>query len=117
MKATNRMRRHTAQSAPWGSSLPLIKTKSGEPGNAVDRFGVVSQRRVAFAATPSLSREYDEPKKPDNPRGCQLRVGSLNVGTMLGRDGELADMAYRGGLDFCCPSCFQETRQRGRLIK
>ena len=67
-----------------GSSLPLVKTKSGEPGNAVDRLGVVSRQRVAFAAAPSLGQEYDEPKKPDNPRGCQLRVGSLNVDTMKG---------------------------------
>src|SRR5437867_1166321 len=114
MKATNRMRRRTARSAPWGSSLPVVKTKSEEPGSAVDRVGVVSRQRIAFAATSSPSREYDEPKKPDNPRGCQLRVGSLNVGTMSGRDGELADMAYRRGLYFCC---FQETRWRGEANK
>src|SRR3989441_6099388 len=65
-------------------------------------------------ATPSPSREYDEPKKPDNQRGCQLRVDSLNVGTMSGRDGELADMAYRRGLDFFC---FQETRWKGKANK
>src|SRR6267154_2717223 len=53
-------------------------------------------------------------KKPDNPWDCQLRVGSLNVGTMSGRDGELADIAGRRGLDFCC---FQETRCRGEANK
>src|SRR6267154_2805533 len=114
MKATNRLRRRTARSALWGSPLPLVKTKSGEPGSAVDRVGMVSQQRVALATTTSSNRVYDEPKKPDNPRGCQLRVGSINVGTMSGRDGELADMAGRRGLGFCC---FQETRWRGDANK
>src|SRR6267154_6214465 len=102
MKATNRLRRRTARSAPWGSPLPFVKTKSGEPGSAVDRVGMVSQQRVALAATTSSSRVYDEPKKPDNPRGCQVRVGSLNVGTMTGIDGEMADMAGRRGVDLRC---------------
>src|SRR6267154_2195756 len=94
----------------WKDYIRNFKTQSGEPGSAVDRVGMVPRRRVAFADASSSSRAYDEPKKPDNPRGCQLRVGSLNVGTMAGRDGELADMAGRRGLDFCC---FQETRWRG----
>src|SRR6267154_900552 len=110
MKATNRLRRRTACSALWGSPLPLVKTQSGEPGSTVDRVGMVPRRRIAFADASSSSRAYDEPKKPDNPWGCQLRIGSLNVGTTSGRDGELADMAGRKGLDFCC---FQETRCRG----
>src|SRR6267154_5973299 len=114
MKATNRLRRHTARSAPWGSPLPLVKTKSGEPGSPVVRVGMVSQQRAAFTATTSSCRDSEEPKKPDNPRSCQLRVGSLNVGAMSGRDGELADMAGRRGLDFCC---FQETRCRGESNK
>src|SRR6267154_359041 len=112
MKATNRLRRRTARSAPWGSPLPLVKTKSGEPGSAVYRVGMGSQQRVALAAATSSSRVYDEPKKPDNPRGCQLRVGYLNVRIMSGRDDELADMAGRRGLDFCC---FQETRWKGEV--
>src|SRR6267154_5521057 len=53
MKATNRLRQRTARSAPWGSPLPLVKTKSGEPGSAVDRVGMVSQQRIALAATTS----------------------------------------------------------------
>src|SRR6267154_911403 len=109
MKTTNRLRRRTARSALWGSPLPLVKTQSGEPGSAVDRVGMVPRRRVAFADASSSSRAYDEPKKPDNPRDCQLRVRSLNVGTLKERDGELADMAGRRGLNFCY---FQETRCR-----
>ena len=114
MKATNRRRRRTARSAPWGSPLPLVKTKSGGPGSTVDRVEVVPQQRVDFAAAPSHSRGYDELKKPDNPRGCRLRVGSWNVGSMSCRDGELAEMAHRRGLDFCC---FQETKWKGEANK
>ena len=35
-----------------------------------------------------------------------LRIGSVNVTLMKKRDGEVADMAARRCLDFCC---FQET--------
>src|SRR5437867_13367157 len=46
--------------------------------------------------------------------GCQLRVGSWNVRSMKGRDGELADMAGRRRLDLCC---FQETKWKGKGVK
>src|SRR2546425_6553109 len=110
MTETTKMRQRTALSATWGSPLPLVKTQSGEPGSAVDRGGLVPQRRTAFDAASSHSRVYDELKRPDNKRGCRLRVGSWNVGTMSGRDGEVADMAGRRCLDFCC---LQETRWGG----
>src|SRR3989441_3571339 len=74
MRITTENGRRTARGTTRGSPLPLVSTQSGEPGDAVDRAGVGLQRRIAFAATPSPSRVYDEPKKPDNPRGCQLRV-------------------------------------------
>src|SRR3989441_2848700 len=106
--------RRAARGTTRGSPLPLVSTQSGEPGDAVDRAGAALQRRIVFAATPSTSRVYDEPKKADNPRGCQLRVGSWNVGSMKGRDGELADMAGRRRLDFCC---FQETKWKGKGVK
>src|SRR3989441_10883632 len=114
MTDTTKMRRHTARSAMWGSPLPLVKTQSGEPGSAVDRGGLVPQQRTAFDVASSHSRVYDELKRPDNPQGCRLRVGSWNVGTMSGRDGEVADMAGRRGLDFCW---FKETRGRGARNK
>src|SRR2546425_11402713 len=61
-----------------------------------------------------LSRVYDELNRPDNPRGCWLRVGAWNVGTMSGRNGDVANMAGRRCLDFCC---LQETRWRGASNK
>ena len=40
----------------------------------------------------------------------KLRVGTVNVGTMSRRSGEIAEMAGRRKLDFCC---VQETRWKG----
>src|SRR5207248_1860595 len=53
-----------------------------------------------------------------NPRGRtgglwtngKIRIGTVNVGTLRGREAELVDMAGRRSLDFCC---LQETRWRG----
>ena len=42
--------------------------------------------------------------------GSFLRVGSVNVGSMVGRSGEVVEMVGRRGLDFCC---LQETRWKG----
>ena len=39
-----------------------------------------------------------------------LIIGTLNVGSMKGRSGEVADMAARRRLDFCC---LQETMWKG----
>ena len=43
-----------------------------------------------------------------------LRIGTLNVGSMKGRSGEVADMAARRRLDFCC---LQETRWKGGSVR
>ena len=43
--------------------------------------------------------------------GCvSLRIGSVNVSSLKGKDGEVVNMAVEGRLDFCC---LQETRWRG----
>src|SRR5271163_4445121 len=44
----------------------------------------------------------------------RLRVGSVNVGSLTGRSGEVADMCERRCLDFCC---LQETRWKGGSAK
>src|SRR5258706_16289438 len=46
--------------------------------------------------------------------GVGLRIGTLNVGSMRGRSGEVVSMAERRKLDFCC---LQETRWRGGSAK
>jgi len=43
-------------------------------------------------------------------RGSVMRIGTANVGTLNGRDGEVVNMANRRCLDFCC---LQETRWKG----
>ena len=43
-----------------------------------------------------------------------LRVGTVNVGTMSKRSGEVVDMAARRRLDFCC---LQETRWKGETAR
>lgn len=37
---------------------------------------------------------------PGAPCTCQLRIGSVNMGTMSRRSGEVADMVARRRLDF-----------------
>ena len=37
----------------------------------------------------------------DNIKDISLRIGTVNVGSMRGRDGEVADMAARRRLDIC----------------
>jgi len=46
--------------------------------------------------------------------GLRLKVGTVNVGTMRGRSGEIAEMAERRRLDFCC---VQESRWKGGSAK
>ena len=43
-----------------------------------------------------------------------LRVGSVNVGTMRGREGEVVEMAASRHLDFCC---LQETGWKGERAR
>ena len=44
----------------------------------------------------------------------RLKAGTVNVGMMTERSVEVADMAARRRLDFCC---LQETRWRGDGVK
>ena len=43
-----------------------------------------------------------------------LRVGSVNVSTMRGHEGEVVDMAASRRLDFCC---LQETGWKGEGVR
>ena len=44
----------------------------------------------------------------------RLRIGSINLGTMVGKEEEVLEMMDRRNLDFCC---VQETRWRGEGAK
>ena len=92
--------RRTARSTMWGSPLPLIKSQSGEPEVNVGRAGA-RQVPCSVLAPVSNPRLFDEPKGLI-PRRLRLRIGSANVGTMSGRSVEVAEMAGRRRLDFCC---------------
>ena len=47
--------------------------------------------------------------------GCiPLRIGSVNVGSLRGKDGEVVNMAVEGHLDFCC---LQKTRRSGESAR
>src|SRR5579862_2276939 len=49
-----------------------------------------------------------------NGDGIDLRIGSVNVGTLRGRSDEVVDMARRRNIDFCC---LQETRWKGKSAR
>ena len=42
--------------------------------------------------------------------GVKIRIGTVNVGTLRGREGEVVDILKRRGLDLCC---LQECRWKG----
>ena len=49
-------------------------------------------------------------EKKGRKEGIRLRVGTVNVGTMRGKSGEIVEMAARRKLDICC---VQESRWKG----
>ena len=49
-------------------------------------------------------------KQSRKSKAVSLRVGTVNIGSMSRRSGEVVDMAGRRDLDFCC---LQETRWKG----
>jgi len=63
-----------------------------------------------------VSSSCDDPKQTDALRGCRswvgLRVGTVNVGTMVNRSDYVAEMVGRRKLDFCC---LQETKWKGEM--
>jgi hypothetical protein len=93
MAITTKHGRGTARSILWASPLAYDKQDSGGPGGTVGRL-----------------KSTNEGDKPDGPRGCRFRIGSLNVGTLRKRSGEVVEMIARRRLDFCC---VQESRWKG----
>jgi exonuclease III len=77
------------------------------------------ETRGAFAGEPlasiriaTVDRTHPNTSRTFGKRAgdLNLRIGTVNVGSMNGRSGEVADMAARRRLDFCC---LQETRWKG----
>jgi hypothetical protein len=97
------------------------KVVNGETGASVAATGrgtcrgpqvVIKQMSCTLSGAPLASSD-----KRTTASGCLLRVGSVNVGTMVGRSWEVVEMVGRRNLDFCC---VQETRWKGdgtRLIE
>ena len=75
------------------------RTSPGQTRSALPFLGLDGSEKLAMGLKKNL----------EGSSVC-LRIGSVNVGTMRGRDGEVADMAARRCLDFCC---LQETGWKG----
>ena len=67
---------------------------------------VVVERKPETLSGAPLARSG----KSATAKGCRIRVGTLNVGSMSGRSGEVVEMVGRRKLDFCC---VQETKWKG----
>lgn len=64
------------------TALAYVKQESGEPGGAVGR-----------------GKSTYKGDKPDEPWGSRLRIGSVNVGTLARRSGEVVKMVERRKLE------------------
>jgi hypothetical protein len=86
--------------------LPYIKSNSAPAGKSLargDKCATVTEVGPTTSWPPcNVAGEMDDERK-----GVVMRIGSVNVGTMTGRSGEIAEMAARRRLDICC---VQETR-------
>jgi hypothetical protein len=59
----------------------------------------------------SITAVYnDGRRRKDVGASMSMRIGTVNVGTMSRREGEVSDMLERRGIDICC---LQETRWKG----
>ena len=68
------------------------------------RHGV---KYVTGARVGSRASEPPEISYGTGEEGVKLRIGTINVGTMSGQSGEVAEVVEQRLLDFCC---LQETR-------
>lgn len=85
----------------------LKKTPNSVKGSSLLRQGGASLGRGGYKASQVVIQRnpYCEVK---------LKIGTVNVGSMAKRSGEVAEMAHRRGLDFCC---LQETRWKGEQAR
>ena len=97
----HRPSRGSTRGALTRAGIPLA---SGEKLATVDQVSLNTSRAPGKIAGGVRKRE----------QSTVLRIGTVNVGSMKERDGEVADMAARRRLDICC---LQETRYKGGSAK
>jgi len=81
-------------------------TRAGDPLASGGKWTTVGQVSHNTSCTPGKRAGDNKKSKED----VCLRIGTVNVGSMKRRSGEVADMAARRRLDICC---VQETRWKG----
>src|SRR5206468_1491119 len=118
--------RGTARCTTWAPPTAYVKKEVGEPGVNAARCSLDGRRSNAqfsdwvFDLSPSRELETYDDLRADSLRkrrsagGIGLRLGSLNVGTMVRKSGEVIEMVGRRGLDFCC---LQETKWKGQSAR
>ena len=105
--------RSTARSTTWATSSAYVKKKDEEPGAAAasvydgPRPDKLQRYRLKEPIRGSVGKKRGG---LEASRACRLRIGSVNVGTLKTRSGEVVDMVARRKLDFCC---IQEARWKG----
>ena len=105
--------RSTARSTTWATSSAYVKKKDEEPGAAAasvydgPRPDKLQRYRLKEPIRGSVGKKRGG---LEASRACRLRIGSVNVGTLKTRSGEVVEMVARRKLDFCC---IQEARWKG----
>ena len=90
------------------STLPRIPQIRGNRYRGAPGSATLAAGEKLATAGKTVNRGKFEREKSKGKRA--VRVGSVNVGTMNGRLGEVAEMLRRRRVDFCC---LQETRWKG----
>src|SRR5206468_8508919 len=118
--------RGTARCTTWAPPTAYVKKEVAEPGVNAARCSLDGRRSNAqfpdwvFDLFPSRELKTYDDLRADSLRkrravgGIGLRLGSLNVETMVRKSGEVIEMVGRRGLDFCC---LQETKWKGQSAR
>ena len=103
----------TASGRGGSEATPIVnkrKPRKSDANGAARVFdGDTASGRGGGKATQTVI-ERNPCKQTRKSKDISLRVGTVNIGSMSRRSGEVVDMAGRRDLDFCC---LQETRWKG----